>query len=103
MVFLAGPGVRPGYRLQGATVLDLAPTLLHALGLPVGEDMDGRALERAFEPAWRERFPLSRVATHETGSRPTPTGPRDRELDEKVLEDLRTLGYIDASGGSRPE
>ena len=100
VVFLAGPGVRPGYRLQGATVYDIGPTLLHALGLPVGEDMDGRPLERAFEPAWRERFPLRTVATHEHGALPGQAGPRDHALDEKVLEDLRTLGYIDAQGKS---
>lgn len=100
VIFMAGPGVRPGYRLQGATVLDVGPTVLHAMGLPVGEDMDGRALERAFEPAWRERFPLRSVATHERATAPAKAGPRDRQLDEKVLEDLRTLGYIDAQGNS---
>ncbi len=100
IVFLAGPGVRPGYTIQGATVLDIGPTVLHALGLPVGEDMDGRPLERAFEPAWRERFPLRTVATHERGTGPQKAGPRDRQLDDKVLEDLRTLGYIDAQGNS---
>ena len=39
----SGPGVRPGDRLYGASVLDVTPTALHLLGLPVGGDMDGRA------------------------------------------------------------
>lgn len=94
--------MRRGYRLQGATLLDIAPTLLHALGLPVGDDMDGRVLTRAFEPAWRERFPVRHVATWERAVSAEPHPARDPRLDEKVLEDLRTLGYIDAGGGGAP-
>ena len=41
MTCLAGPGVRAGAPLQGATILDVAPTILSLLGLPIGDDMDG--------------------------------------------------------------
>jgi arylsulfatase A-like enzyme len=97
VLLMVGPGVRADYRLQGATLLDVAPTLLHALGQPVGEDMDGRVLERAFEPRWRERFPVRHVATHERARTAPPAEGRDPRLDQKVLEDLRTLGYIGAA------
>ena len=56
--FLAiyGPGVREGSRVD-ACLYDIAPTVLHVLGLPVVEDMDGevliRALEEGSEPARR--------------------------------------------------
>ena len=48
--FLAiyGPGVREGSRVD-ACLYDIAPTVLHVLGLPVVEDMDGEVLIRAFE------------------------------------------------------
>ena len=46
-IFLAaGPGIRRDERIYGASVLDVCPTVLHALGLPVGRDMDGRVLRR---------------------------------------------------------
>jgi tetratricopeptide (TPR) repeat protein len=38
----AGPAIEPGEVLTGASVLDVTPTVLHLLGLPVGRDMDGR-------------------------------------------------------------
>jgi predicted AlkP superfamily phosphohydrolase/phosphomutase/tetratricopeptide (TPR) repeat protein len=38
----AGPGIEPDAVLTGASVLDVTPTILHLLGLPVGQDMDGR-------------------------------------------------------------
>lgn len=31
----SGPGVRRGQRLKGADIQDLAPTLMHIMGLPV--------------------------------------------------------------------
>jgi tetratricopeptide (TPR) repeat protein len=38
----SGPAIEPGEMLTGASVLDVTPTILHLLGLPVGRDMDGR-------------------------------------------------------------
>jgi len=47
----SGPGVRRGHRLEGAHIQDLAPTLMHIMGLPVASWMDGRVLASMFEPA----------------------------------------------------
>jgi predicted AlkP superfamily phosphohydrolase/phosphomutase/tetratricopeptide (TPR) repeat protein len=46
-----GPGIRRGAPLHGATLLDVTPTILALLGLPIGNDMDGRPwLEICAEP-----------------------------------------------------
>jgi tetratricopeptide (TPR) repeat protein len=45
---MRGPGVLQDERVYGASLLDIAPTILHLLGLPVGADMDGRVLAQAF-------------------------------------------------------
>ena len=42
-----GPGVTAG-EIEGANIVDLAPTALHAMGLPVPDDMDGRVLTELF-------------------------------------------------------
>lgn len=39
---LYGPDIVPGAKLAGASILDVTPTLLYLLGLPLGRDMDGR-------------------------------------------------------------
>ena len=49
-----GEGVLPGSSLDGATLFDVAPTILAGADLPAAADMRGRAL------AWPE---LPRVAT----------------------------------------
>jgi len=53
MLVLRGPGIRGDGLIHGASVLDMAPTLLHQLGIAVARDMDGRVLQQAFS-AWRE-------------------------------------------------
>lgn len=41
---MAGSGIRAGAPIVGASILDVTPTILQAVGLPVGEDMDGAVL-----------------------------------------------------------
>ena len=65
-VWLArGEPVRPGVRLPDARLVDAAPTLLYALGLPVARDFDGRVLAEAFEPALLQRRALAFVPSFE--------------------------------------
>lgn len=48
-IFLvSGPGIQPGTRLDSANLIDVPPTILHAMGLPVPTDMDGRVLTEVF-------------------------------------------------------
>ena len=46
---MAGPGIRRDERIYGASLIDVAPTVLTLFDLPIGEDMDGRPLLEAFE------------------------------------------------------
>ncbi len=58
----AGPGLKKDEIIHGATLLDIAPTVLAMFGLPVGRDMEGKVLVNAFEempdigahPSWEE-------------------------------------------------
>ncbi len=49
-VFMAyGPDINRG-RLSDLKIYDITPTILHMLGLPVPDDMDGRVLTEIFKP-----------------------------------------------------
>jgi tetratricopeptide (TPR) repeat protein len=45
----AGPALLRDTLLHSAGILDIAPTILAILGLPLGEDMEGRVLVEAFQ------------------------------------------------------
>ncbi len=68
--FALGPDVARGVSVE-AVVYDVAPTVLHSLGLPVPVNVDGRVLKEVFDPssepakrevAFREPARLERVA-----------------------------------------
>ena len=74
-------------------MLDVAPTILALLGLPVAEDMDGRVLTELITPEFLSAHPLHTIETYETGDRSEPQAI-ESPYDEEVLERLRSLGYI---------
>lgn len=88
---LAGPGVRQGHAFAEGILWDLAPTILHYLGVAVPEDMDGRVLEAAFEAEWLAQHPV-RLAAASDGQ----AGGADYDAsDEAIIERrLRGLGYV---------
>lgn len=65
VLLVLGDGVRPGTLLTGAKLVDAAPTLLYALGLPVARDLDGRILTETFTPEFLEAHPLTFVPSYE--------------------------------------
>jgi arylsulfatase A-like enzyme len=87
-----GPGNRDQPRIPGsetASVLDLAPTVLHLLGVPLSRELTGRPLST--------HVVLSRVpAPVPTYGRPFRIqGPRSgKPLDQEMIDRLRSLGYV---------
>lgn len=54
VIFAYGPDIEPGERVD-ASVYDVAPTVLHLLGLPVPANVDGRVLLELFSPSSEPR------------------------------------------------
>jgi len=50
ILMAAGPHVRRAEQLTGAEIIDLAPTILYVLGVPVPDNMDGHVLTAMLEP-----------------------------------------------------
>ncbi|GMR23339.1 MAG: hypothetical protein BMS9Abin37_1758 [Acidobacteriota bacterium] len=92
VMFLWGPPVRAGVRLESPTLFDVAPTVLYLMGLSAGRDMDGRILTEALEPSLMASRHPTWVASHDDGSR--LGGTAESPVDEEVLRELRALGYI---------
>ena len=62
-VLAFGAQVAPG-RPPRASVVDLAPTILYFLGLPVGRDMDGFARIDLFTPAFTSDKPVTYIPSY---------------------------------------
>ncbi|MCK4547075.1 MAG: alkaline phosphatase family protein [Candidatus Eisenbacteria sp.] len=89
---VAGDPIRAGHRIEGATIMDLAPTILYMMDCPVPRAMDGRVLTSLFEPgAVRER-PVQfsdRELVRGIGG-----GTFSEEENEAIRKHLRGVGYV---------
>ena len=93
--FLTGAGVRPGARLAGANLIDVAPTILHHLGLGVPEDFDGRVLEDAFTEDERAAHPVRTAPPAGAGAAGGADGSGlTDEAAREIRERLKGIGYL---------
>lgn len=60
-----GASVARGRQLRRASIVDVLPTLLYFLGLPVGRDMDGYARPDLFVPEFTAERPITFIPTYE--------------------------------------
>jgi len=59
-----GTNVQPGESRRGS-VVDITPTVLYYLGVPIGRDMDGFARTDLFRITYTQEHPVSYTLTHE--------------------------------------
>jgi arylsulfatase A-like enzyme len=88
-VILAGAGVKENLRLEGASILDLTPTILHAIGVPVPKELDGRVLSEVFDAGYRPVAYSEASIYKDEVSAPDLSGEEMEEVQEK----LRGWGY----------
>ena len=91
-VFIArGPGIKRGYRVENARIIDVAPTILRLFGIPPPDDIDGRVLDELL------------TEDAEINDREASASPSGRRADKVGLDEeekaliearLRRLGYI---------
>ena len=101
IVAMKGPGIKKDRIVFGASLLDICPTILALLGLPVGRDMDGRPLTDAFEkaPAIRTIDTWDRVPGND-GMHP-PEKRMDPLESHDTINQLVALGYIEKPDENR--
>jgi len=88
------PVFQAGTEVQKPHLIDIAPTILHSLGVSVPEDMDGRVLVDAFRPEFLATHPIRSGAASGTTGGDRPTGYTEEES-AKVEERLQALGYVE--------
>jgi predicted AlkP superfamily phosphohydrolase/phosphomutase len=91
---MEGPHLKKGATLQDASILDLAPTVLYLLGLPVDDDMDGKVLTDWFlEEFVRENPVQTMTSVGHAGKGETQAVYSDAESAE-IESMLKGLGYF---------
>jgi predicted AlkP superfamily phosphohydrolase/phosphomutase/tetratricopeptide (TPR) repeat protein len=95
-IFVAsGPNIKKNQKVFGMGLIDVAPTILHHFGLPIGKDMDGKVILDIFEKtpppkyidSWdQESGDFAELDTNQN---------TDALSDEETMQQLIDLGYVE--------
>ena len=98
IIVATGPGIKKDALVYGAGLLDITPTILAYLNLPIGKDMDGKVLNTIFE----RRPVVQTIESWENVSGNFYRLPSDIQEDpesaQAALDQLVALGYIEPLG-----
>ncbi len=86
-----GSDIRAG-EVTGARLVDIAPTLLNVLGLPINDDMDGCVLKDIFTKSFQKNHKPSYVSPG--GGKDTVESGYDSDEAADVESQLKGLGYL---------
>lgn len=100
MFALSGPTIPQQGKLAEVQIVDVAPTVMHLLGIPSSTEQDGRVLAEFLQPTPMKQddqsVDTSANSTNENTLRPLNMPDWESEqAEQEVLERLRSLGYLD--------
>jgi predicted AlkP superfamily phosphohydrolase/phosphomutase len=95
VLIMRGKAFKQGVRIEGARLVDMAPTLLHLMGEKVPDDMDGRVLTEAFNPEFAQQHAAQYAKSSSGASGETESKSYSEEEAAQIEARLKALGYID--------
>jgi predicted AlkP superfamily phosphohydrolase/phosphomutase len=88
ILFIRGPGIPAGQRVSPIAAVDVAPTVLAWLGLPLADDWPGKPADFLLVAATERVKSYDDIAVERVA---TPAS----DVEDDILEKLRTLGYVE--------
>lgn len=77
--------------LKNIHIMDLAPTILYLMGLPIPTNMDGKIITDAFKEACSPEF----IEVDESIMQRSDVSPYNDEESEEIRKNLKQLGYME--------
>lgn len=85
--------LKNGETIKGASIMDVAPTILHMMGAEVPSEMDGKVLTEAIDPEFMRANPVMFTSKGQ-GPHGPAGGAEPEEDDEVIRKRLKDLGYL---------
>jgi len=89
-----GPNIRSNTVIEGAGIIDVAPTIIYALGMSIPSDMDGKPLKDLFEESYTQQAAASYTDEHKYEDVASDEYGYSEEEEESVRLKLEALGYL---------
>lgn len=96
ILLMRGKDIKADYKITGAEIVDIAPTILALLSEGILENMDGKVLREALEETFLVSNPIKYRRAAEAGvDKDSHEKAYSEEESKKIGEKLRNLGYIE--------
>lgn len=97
ILIMAGKNIKQGSNVSDARIIDVAPTILYLMDVPVPVDMDGKVLTHALNEDFVKTHAIGYQHEEEQrgeGAKVDEQVYTDEDV-ENIMEKLRGLGYVD--------
>ena len=96
VLIASGGPIRDGAAPVNARIIDIAPTVLHLMGVPIPSDMDGRVLSEMLDEDFMEANPIEWEKTETEAQTEVPDDLHafTEQESELIARRLQALGYI---------
>lgn len=96
ILIMKGDAIDKNSALTEPGIIDLAPTILYLMGLPVPGEMEGRVINEAIRPEYLNACPIVLKKSENDGGKPVERQSviLSEEETEAVKDQLRNLGYL---------
>jgi hypothetical protein len=94
-IFIAnGPDCPAGLEIEPVDIMNVFPTVLYQMGLPIPDDLDGTVATDVFREEFRKENPPRYAKAFESPS-DTPGADYTDADNAKLIDSLKGLGYIE--------
>ncbi|NQU07600.1 MAG: hypothetical protein HQ583_03490 [Candidatus Abyssubacteria bacterium] len=94
-IFVAsGPAIKENCKLESAHIVDMAPTILYLMGLPVDGDMDGRVVEEIIRDDYLKNHPPESTNYRARIGFGRADQPYTEDEEDILKKKLQGLGYM---------
>ncbi|MHA2336498.1 MAG: alkaline phosphatase family protein [Candidatus Hodarchaeales archaeon] len=91
ILIINGRFIKKNVKIHDASIIDLAPTILHILGISIPKDMDGKVLTDALNPRFIKDNPIK---YQDAGKIETRQFALTSKEEEEIKKRLHGLGYL---------
>jgi predicted AlkP superfamily phosphohydrolase/phosphomutase len=93
LLMMSGMNLKMGERAHNAHIMDLAPTVLYLMGLPVPKDLDGKVLENILKDGLLSNNPVA--VSGDTSDSSATSDSYSAKEEEQLKGYLKSLGYFE--------
>ena len=95
ILLMEGEGIKENFRIEGAHIIDIAPTILYFMGVPVPNDMDGKVITSCITDDYLKENTIALSEYQSSASDGIEEGKAYTDQEEEQLKEaLKGLGYI---------